>query len=189
MEFFNDLDTLLKLYWYITIPSSVIFVIQTILTFVGADADAGNNADFDGNFDGTDAPFQLFSFRNLINFLLGFGWTGVSFYGLISSSFLLITLSLLVGVLFVWLFFIIIQQVQKLSEDNSFDIQNTIGLTAEVYLTIPAQKTGKGKVMVSVKGAYHELEASSNDENPIPSHTLVKIIALEGKNLLIVEKL
>ena len=28
----------------------------------------GTDLDFDGDFDGSDAPFQLFSLRNLINF-------------------------------------------------------------------------------------------------------------------------
>ena len=70
MEFFNELDPLLKVFWLVAIPASVIFLIQAIMTFTGSDAMDGTSADFDSNLEGTDTPFQLFSLRNLVNFLL-----------------------------------------------------------------------------------------------------------------------
>ena len=51
MEFFEHLDPLLRTFWYIAIPVSLIFVVQTIMTFVGADATDGNEVDFDGDVD------------------------------------------------------------------------------------------------------------------------------------------
>jgi hypothetical protein len=186
MEIFDNLDTLLKTFWFIAIPASLIFIIQTIMTFMGTDSSDGLQADFDGDLSGADAPFQLFSLRNLINFLLGFSWTGISFYTTISNKLLLIGLSLVVGVLFVYLFFLIIRQVQKLAEDNSFKITNTLNKTAEVYLTIPENKKGKGKVMISVNGAYHELEAMTENDR-IQSGAVVKVVRIESGNILIVE--
>lgn len=186
MELLDNLEPLLKAFWFVAIPASLIFLIQTVMTFVGADASDGIEADFDGDMDGGDAPFQLFSLRNLINFLLGFSWTGISFYTTIANKTLLVILSLGIGVLFVYLFFLIIKQVQKLAEDNSFKIENTLNKTCEVYLTIPENKKGKGKVMVSVKGAFHELEAMT-ESNAIQSGSMVKVVRIESGNLLIVE--
>lgn len=186
MEIINTLDPILKTFWFVAIPTSFIFVIQTIMTFVGVDSSDGIAADFDGDFDGRDTPFQLFSFRNLINFLLGFSWTGISFYTTLANKPLLIALSLIVGVLFVYLFFVIIRQVQKLAEDNSFKIINTLNKTAEVYLTIPEHKKGKGKIMISIKGAYHELEAMTESDK-IPSGSKVKVVRIENNDILIVE--
>ncbi|MBG7612278.1 NfeD family protein [Polaribacter sp. BAL334] len=187
MEILENLEPLLRTFWFVAIPSSVIFIIQTILTFVGGDASDGLEADFDGDLSGTETPFQLFSLRNLINFLLGFSWTGISFYETISNSLLLIFISLVVGILFVYLFFIIINQVQKLAEDNSFKITDTLHKTADVYLTIPENKSGKGKIMISVKGAFHELDAMTENEK-IPSGKVVKVIRIEDR-ILIVETL
>lgn len=184
MEILENLEPLLKAFWYVAIPTSVIFIIQTVMSFVGADSSDGLMAD-DGDFDGGEAPFQLFSLRNLINFLLGFSWTGISFYTTLNPSFL-IALSLLAGLLFVCLFFIIIKQVQRLAEDNSFKITNTLNKTAEVYLTIPAHKTGKGKIMISVKGAFHELDAMTENDK-IQSGSTVKVVRIENSNILIVE--
>lgn len=186
MEILENLDTLLKTFWFVAIPTSLIFIIQTVMTFMGTDSSDGLQPDFDGDLNGADAPFQLFSLRNLINFLLGFSWTGISFYTTISNKPLLIVLSLVVGVLFVYLFFIIIRQVQKLAEDNSFKIANTLNKTAEVYLTIPENKKGKGKIMISVNGAFHELEAMTENDK-IQSGAVVKVVRIENDNILIVE--
>lgn len=188
MEIIENLEPLLKTFWYVAIPTSIIFFIQTIMTFIGADASDGLEPDFNGDLDGGDSPFQLFSLRNLINFLLGFSWTGISFYNSISSPNLLIALALIVGCFFVFLFFIIIKQVRKLEENNSFKLQNTLNKTAEVYLTIPEKKTGKGKIMISIKGAFHELDAMTENET-IPSGTLVKVISIENENIIIVNPL
>lgn len=73
-------------------------------------------------------------------------------------------------------------------ENNSFNINNTIGKTADVYLAIPEKKTGKGKVQLSVKGAFHELDAVTENER-IETGAVVKIVSTEGSNLAIVEKL
>lgn len=188
MEFFENLEPLLRTFWFIALPTSLIFIIQTIMTFIGADTSDGLAADFDGNLDVVDAPFQLFSLRNLINFLLGLSWTGISFYDSIQNKPTLIIVSFLVGLLFVYLFFIIISQVRKLEEDNSFKMANTLNKTAEVYLTIPEFKSGKGKIMISINGAFHELNAMTEGQK-IASGSMVKVVKIENGNILIVEKI
>lgn len=174
--------------WFIAIPVSVIFLIQTIMTFAGADTADGLSADFDSDLSHGDAPFQLFSLRNLINFLLGFSWGGISFYSTIASSTILILVALAIGVSFLILFFIVIRQIQKLGEDNSFRITDTISNSAEVYLAIPANMSGKGKVLISVKGSTRELEAMTFQDR-IPTGSMVKIVKVESDNILIVEKI
>jgi replicative DNA helicase len=76
--------------------------------------------------------------------------------------------------------------VQKLAEDNSFKIANTLNKTAEVYLSIPEKKSGKGKIMISVKGAFHELDAMTEGEK-IKSGSIVRVVRIENPNILIVE--
>lgn len=187
-EFFTSMDGVQQFYWYIAIGASVIFIIQTIMTFVGADSDGGMDADFDGNLDGGDAPFQLFSLRNLVNFLLGFGWTGASLYGVITNNIILGIAAFVVGTIFIAIFFILMRALMKLSEDNSFKVEETIGKTADVYMNIPASKKGRGKVFVSVKGSTHELPAITTGNIDLKSGSLVKILGLEG-DVLIVEPL
>ena len=185
MEFY---DTILKTLWFIAVPTTLIFAVQSVMTFTGIDTHDGLTADFDGDLQGGDTTFQVFTFRNMINFLLGFSWTGISFYYLIENRFLLIVLSLLVGAGFVYLFFMIIRQVEKLAEDNSFRITNALNKTASVYLAIPGGKKGAGKVQVSVKGAFHELDAIT-ENGKIETSATVRIIRIESNNLVVVERI
>jgi membrane protein implicated in regulation of membrane protease activity/uncharacterized membrane protein len=187
MDFLNGMSVLQQSFWWVAIIASLIFLVQLIFTIIGTDLTDGLGADFDGHLDAIHGPFQLFSFRNLINFLMGFGWTGVAFYESVPNHTFLILLATAVGILFVVTFFILIKQILKLTEDNTFNIDKLIGKTAEVYLRIPAKKSGKGKVQVSLNGTSHELLAISETEE-ISSGSLVKITRVEEK-ILIVEKI
>ena len=179
MEAFNNLDLLLRGFWLVAIPVTIIFLIQMVLTFIGSDASDGTSADFDGDFDGGDAPFQLFS--------LGFSWTGISFYKIIPNQTVLILLAVAVGGLFVYFFFLIIRALMRLSEDNTFKLSETIGKTAEVYVPIPENKSGRGKITISVRGTMHELEAMTVGAR-IPSNVMVKILSIED-SVLFVERI
>ena len=184
MNFLENYDPLLKAFWYIALPVSLFFGLQTIMTFLGL---SDGETDIDSDTGDVELPFEIFTLRNLINFLLGFSWTGISFYNSIENKTVLIIISVIVGLLFVAIFFFLIKQILKLSENNSFKIESTLHKTAQVYLTIPEAKSGKGKVLISVNGAIHELDAMTLSTEKLPSNAIVKVVAVES-NLLIVEK-
>ena len=185
LNFLDGMSVLQQGFWWVAIITSIIFLVQTLLTFIGSDSSNGINADFDGNLDHVDAPFQLFSLRNLINFLLGFGWAGVAFFDVIENKMFLLVLATVVGVIFVLLFFLLIKQILKLTEDNTFKIENLKGKTGEVYINIPKEKSGRGKILISTNGTNHELDAMTASETMIPSSTMVKVVDVEGKILIV----
>lgn len=178
MEIWLKLDLMQKVFYSIAFIASLVFIMQSILTFLGGlDLDLNTDSDFD---------HELFSLRNLINFLLGFSWSGIAFYGSIQNKFLLSSLAALIGFAFVVFFFFIIKQIQKLSEDNTFKIENTLEKNASVYLEIPAQ--GKGKIQVSLNGSIHELNAIS-ETGKIETNAMVKIIKIVNNDLVIVQRI
>lgn len=187
MEWFNGLDTFLKTYWIIAGVASLIFIIQTIMTFVGMDAADGLDADFDGDMH-VEGPFQLFSIRNLVNFFLGFGWGGICFYNSFAAKIWVSIFAFLTGILFVILFFFIIKQFLKLGKDNTFQIKDTVGNAADVYLAIPAEKSGKGKIQISIKGAFHEIDAMTLGDR-IPTGEKAKVIDVIDNQTVLVNKL
>lgn len=158
------------------------------MTFIGLDAHDGLDADFDGDMSGGDTPFQLFSLRNLINFLLGFSWTGISLWNTVANRNLLIGISLVVGLGFLFLFFAIIKQVTKLAENNSFTYQSTVNKIGEVYLTIPENMSGKGKVTLNINGSHRELSAMT-EHDKLVTGTAIKVERIESDNILIVNKI
>jgi len=190
MDLFNSLEPLLKFFWVIACAASLVFVIQTIMTFVGlgtdADVDAGP---MDGSVDSMEdgALSGVFSFRNLINFLLGYGWAGVLLYDAIDKRWLLQLVAIAVGVLFVLAFVLMFKQIMKLSHDGSFRMNEALGLDADVYLRIPAARSGRGKIQVSVKGSVHEIDAMTDNTEEIATGGHVKIVKVLGDDLLLVE--
>jgi|SRR5690606_33358885 len=186
-QMFAGMDGLLQGFWWVALISSLIFVIQMVMTFVGGGQGDGLSADFDGDLSHAEAPFQMFTLRNLINFMLGFGWTGIAFYQIIDSKGLLILLAALVGIAFVAIFFFIIRQILKLTEVNNFDINYLQDKTGEVYLFIPAEMSGRGKVQISFKGSMHEVDAMT-EGLLLPSGSIVRVVRIE-KNILIVNKI
>lgn len=187
MDFIREAEPLLKTFWFIALPASIIFILQIVMTFIGIDSHDGTDADFSGHLNDNHAPFQLFSLRNLVNFLLGFSWTGIGFYSTISNHFLLLSLAFTVGFGMLGLFFVIMKQVNKLAEDNSFKITSTIDKTAEVYLTIPENKKGKGKILISVNGSVRELEAITENNTKIETGSVVSVVSVEGNSLVVVK--
>ena len=187
MEWLNSLEPALRFYWIVAGIASVIFVIQTIITFIGLDASDGLEVDFDGDVSAS-GPFQLFSLRNLTNFFLGFGWGGVCFYSSFSSNAVVTLFACLTGVVFVLLFFFLIKMILKLNKDNTFKINETLDKTADVYLNIPAEKSGKGKIQISVRGSVHEIAAMTNGER-IPSGGKARVIEIMDGQTVLVEKI
>ena len=190
MDLFNSLEPLQKFFWTIACCASLVFIIQTIMTFIGlgtdADVDAGP---MDGSVDSIEdgALSGVFSFRNLVNFLLGYGWAGVLLFDDLEKRWLLQLVAIAVGVLFVLAFVFMFRQVMKLSHDGSFKINEAVGLKADVYLRIPAARSGRGKVQVSVKGSIHEIDAVTDNDAEIPTGGQVEIIKALGDDLLLVK--
>ena len=184
MDWFNTLDSGLKIYWIIAGIATLVFVFQTIMTFVGLDSDADIG---DSGMDG-DASYPFFSIRNLINFLLGFGWGGVCFYNTFDSSLLIAFFAVLTGFVLVFVFVFIFKQMLRLKRDNTFRISETVGKTANVYLPIPENKSGKGKIQISVRGAFHEIDAQTSGER-IPTGAIIQVVeVLDSQTVLVIIK-
>ena len=200
-EWYNALPSTLQVYWVIALITSLIFLIQMVLTFIGigdadtdvdfgGDADLGGDAGFsDGDTLDTGGAMQLFTIRNFINFLLGLGWGGVCLYSVIPNTIVLSLVSILVGVLFVYIFLIIYRQLRKLERNGAYHIDDCVGQTVDVYLTIPANRSGMGKVQISFSGSVQELAALTDSDTPLRSGSKVRVTEVIDGTTVLVEKL
>ena len=192
MEFFSSLEPLQRLFWAIAAVATLIFLIQTLLTFIGlgtdTDIDAGP-ADMDSVGDVTEdgGLHGVFSFRNLVNFLLGYGWAGVLLYGEIGKGWVLHLVAIATGLVFVLAFVLMFRAIMKLAHDGSFQMSEAVGLRAYVYLRIPASRQGRGIVQVSVKGSVHEIDAVTDRNEIIPTGGYVTVKEVISEDLLLVE--
>lgn len=179
------LDPMTYIYWGVAIISSLVFTIQTLLLFVGFDAD--------GNFDGGDVSFDvdglaLVSVKTVACFLLGFGWCGVIISPFFVEAWITALISLGVGTLFMLGAWVLLKQVLTLSQDNTFHTDKVVGYTADVYLRIPADTRKSGKIMVSYEGSLHELQAFNTSGEEIPTGAKVRVVATIDDAAVLVEK-
>ena len=193
-DWWNALDDFEKALWAITLIATLIFVIQTIATFIGMDGDSSGGADFDGDMsadasggDHDGMPFQLFTFRNFINFFLGFGWTVISMEESLGSRPLALLVGVVVGVALVTAVMYMFYYMGKLAESGNMDIKNALNKTAQVYLTIPAAKSGMGKIQIQIQGSLHEMDAITEGDS-LPTGSVARVKEIIDDKLLLVEK-
>ncbi|MDR1682300.1 MAG: serine protease [Candidatus Symbiothrix sp.] len=185
MDWFNTLDAGLKTYWIIAGIATLVFVIQTIITFAGMDVPGHFDADFSDGEIHADSSYPFFSIRSMVNFFLGLGWGGVCFYNTFESSFWLAFFAASTGLVLVLVFVTIFKLMLRLRSDNTFRINEIAGKTANVYLVIPGNKSGKGKIQISVRGAFHEIDAQTSGER-IPTGTIVKVMEIIDSQTVLV---
>ncbi len=199
IAWWNSLSTVMQVLWAITLSASLIFVIQTILTFLGLGGDGGVDTDFDaagnielggadGSFD-ADPSMNLLTFRNFVNFCLGFGWTAVLMHDKIGSDFLVMLLAVVVGIALVaavmWMF----KWLSGMQQSGNIDVHTAaVGCEGKVYLTIPGERKGEGKIQITINNAVREYDALCEGDS-IPTGTPIKVIGVVNDHTLLVEEL
>ena len=172
-----------RFFWTVALLASAVFLIQALLTLVGMDADTDfDMSDMHADTMDNGGALSLFSIRSLINFLVGFGWAGVTFLGCGLHISLVVCLSGVVGVAFAYMYLFMRRQLKKLERNGAYKISDCVGMSGQVYLRIPAKGTGKGKVQISVNVSVVEVNAVTDGE-AIPTGTTVRVAAICGTDL------
>lgn len=190
-EWWISLEPVMKVLWGVTLSASLIFVIQTVLTFIGADADFDTDfsADVDASgADGIGGGSNLYTFRNLVNFCLGFGWSDILLRDQIKSKTLVILISLAVGVALVAAVMYIFRTLSKMQESGNIDVfKSAVGCSGTAYLTVPAGRSGEGKVQITINNAVREYTALT-DGDAISTGERITVVEVLDSNTLLVEK-
>lgn len=185
----SELGLMPQIYWLIAIPATLVFVFILVLTIFGSDADTDVQTDIGHGFvDGDGIPFQFLSVKNIVGFFTMFGWSGLGFISTGMGPVLVILLSFLCGLAMMlamaWLFYL----MSKLTESGNMRMKNALGHTGNVYLEIPAQRKGIGKVQVTFQGALQTLDAMTDEETAIPTSALVQVVDVIDNQILIVAR-
>lgn len=183
-----SMDAFMQTLWGIAIATSLVFCGQMVMTFIGMDSDMNTDIDTSGDSSGGGEPFQLFTFRNFINFFLGFSWTAIALSTTVKSTALLLLLAVIVGALLVVAVMLIFKWLSSMEQSGNINIHKAVGCKGEVYLTIPAGKSGEGKVQIAIQGAIREYNAITKG-GALPTGTPILVTEALNDNLLIVQAL
>lgn len=188
MESFSDwwsgLSLILKVYWAMALPFTVIFVLQLILSFLGHESvddvpDAEIHADH-------GIGFQFFTLKNFIGFFTIFGWTGIAMIESGTSNGMSIVVASVAGTLMMLVMAGMFYLLMKAQHDGTMKIEKAIGQTGEVYLTIQSKRGGMGKVQIKVTGALRTLDALTDDDADIQTGKIVRVSNIVNDNTLLV---
>ena len=182
------LTPVMKILWVATLAATLMFIIQSILTFVGADADASADFDIDGDADMSMDGASLYSFRNFVNFILGFGWSAILLQPSIPSWPVLILVSVIIGVALVAGVMYLFKWLASMQQSGNINLEKAAaGSEGTVYLTIPGARAGKGKVQITISGAVREYDAVYEGESALKTGTPIRVVDVIDSNTLLVE--
>lgn len=145
----------------------------------GMDSD-GIDADSDADMD-ADAPaheagdLRWFTFVGVLALLSITGWAGLALIEAMLPAVLAIAMALGLGVLAMYLCAVVMRRFRNMGESGNIAIKNAVGRFAEAYLPIPPERSGTGKVTLTLQGRFVELEAMTDDMQTIPTGTKVVV--------------
>ena len=188
-----ELSPAMKILWAVTLSASLVFIIQTVMTFLGADSggdfDVDTSADIDPTLSNIEGGSNLYTFRNFVNFCLGFGWSAILLRSSISSTAVLIIVSVLVGAGLVTLVMYLFKWLSGMQQTGNINVyKSAVGCQGKVYLTIPGARAGEGKIQISIQGAVREYNAQT-DGDTIKTGTPIKVTEVINESTLLVEEL
>ncbi len=199
-EWWSSMLMFEKVFWYIAIPFTVLFFIQLVLTFTGMggeDADGGMEGDAGGeDFDvegdgdgdiGEAGGFHIFTVKNFITFFTVFGWSGITLLNAGANEFLVLLGSLLIASAVMLLVALLFVSITRLAQSGTMDFNNAVGGTGEVYIPIPAERSGRGKISITLQGALREVDAVTAGE-ALPRGAAVRVVEAMGNGVLLVER-
>lgn len=159
-----------------------VLVLQTALLLFGV-GDGHPDVDFhhdlggghgDGGSDHHDSAFGLLSVRAVASFFTFFGLTGWMGITREWDPTLTVLVATLAGAALMFIVAWLLRMQTKLQSRGNIDPENALGLSARVYLRIPAKNSGFGKVTAKVQGRTVEFNAFTLG-NELPTGALVKI--------------
>ena len=186
----SELGIFEQIFWLIAIPSTVVFLVLLGMTIFGGDvSDSDVSTDVDGSLaDGDSIPFQFLSLKNIVAFFAVFGWSGIGFINAGMAAWLVIILAAICGLLMMLAMAALFYFMSKLAENGTLNMKNAIGKLGEVYLVIPANRGGMGKVQLNVQGSLRTLDALTDENSPIPTNSIIEVLDVIDEQILLVKK-
>lgn len=192
-----DLSNFQQVIFIIAASATLLLLVFLIMLILGLGDEGSFDSDVDlDDFDFdpyNDEPFGAFSglriltLRGALAFLSIGGWTAF----LIEPSLGVwagLAIGIIIGSIAAVLLALAFKWSMKLESSGNIDYKNAIGKTATVYLRIPKDKSGTGKVSFVLQERLVEVSAVSSDSKDILVGAIVEVIGLEDETTLVVKR-
>lgn len=188
MEWFNNLTPAEKTYFIIAIIASVFLVVQIIMMLFSL---GGGDFDLDDVFDGdvdTDGGLSIFTIKSMTAFFALGGWCGfVSQTFMPDNIWAPILIAVGTGTVALFGVAFAMRGIARLQCSGNIVKAKLVGSTATVYVSIPENRSGRGKITLTAQGKYMEIDAVTEGER-IPVDTVVEIVEYENDFAVVAKK-
>ena len=175
----NLLTLFTNSYFFCAVFGGSLFVLMSILTFMGIGHDAECDCEI---HDGGIGEVSVISIKGLIAFVTFYGLGGLCFKSAGWGGWFL---SVLCGVVMMFVTAGVIALVVKLQHSGNVEPESLVGCDGTVYLSIP-EAGGMGQVTVTLPSSTVTVKATADE--PLETGTPVEIKACLGDDLYRVSK-
>ena len=168
-----------------------ILVIQFVLTVLGfgveafdIDIPSGLDTDIDVDFDADVADatgghmdsswlFGVISFRTIVAAIAFFGLFGLAAQAAGLGLPMTLVVSVGAGAAAMYGVYLLFDSMKKLSAEGTVRIRHAVGKHGTVYVTIPAEESGTGKIQLSLQNRTVEYLAQTPGQSIVPGTKVV----------------
>lgn len=148
----------------------------------GADHDMAHDA---GHHE-TSSLLRILTFRTIVAALTFFGLAGLAGNSAELPGELTFVVAVAAGAAAMYGVHWLLQSLKRLRADGTVRIERAVGRAGTVYLRIPANKSGAGKIQINVQNRTMEYEAMTAHE-PLPVGSKVVVTHVLGPDTVEVE--
>ncbi len=192
---------------FVAVPATLVLVIQTVMLLIGLGGGDGVDFDGDGIPDGLDMPdgvdldgdgipdvhgglegdLRVFTVRGFVAFFAVFGWTGPALLAAGMPLWAAIVGAFCAGAVAMILIAMLMRAMLRLQQSGNLDPRNAVGKSGTVYVPVPADRQGSGKVNLVLQERFSELDAVTDGEE-IPTGREVTVVGVNTLGTLVVRE-
>lgn len=189
IEWYKTLSVLEQVYFWLGIVATVFLIIQIIMlcfTSFGGDVDIDGDGDIDVD---TDSGVSIFTVKSITAFFAVGCWAGLLTCALCAENLQWVSVisAIVGGAAAMAVVVLLMRAMLKLQSNGAFQPEKLVGKSATVYVSIPAERSGRGKITLTAQGKFMELDAMT-DGARLTVDEAVEIISNENE-CMVVKKL
>lgn len=181
---------MLYLFYGCAIVGGTIFVLQSAMTLLGFGLEEFDVADAaPDNFDVLNSPgevidhgstllFGVISFRTIVAALTFFGVAGAGATKAGQSQFVASVIGVLAGLGAMYSVHFLMRFLYSLRHDGTQRIQSSIGKRATVYIPIPSENSGTGKIRLKMQERLVEYPAVTAASKRLATGEIVEVVGI-----------
>ncbi len=184
---FSDFNALEYFFLVCAIIGGFFVLIRLIMLMMGGDTDIDSGIDIDVAHVDSDVGFHFFSLHGLSSFFVMFGLVGLALYrqSRVGAA-VSVAGAVVAGLVTVWVIIRIFQWAASLQSSGNISIEDAVGSTGTVYLSIPPE--GIGRVTINLSNHLREFDAMEKDGLELATGNPVRVVKVNA-NVLIVESI